>query len=152
HSRLEDVECRGDFAEVNLAVGEDGAAALLAFAVAVLPELLAGLGVEAKEGAGFIGDVDLAVVNDRGRVAGHEAFLFPDELGASLVDGAGVETDEAALDIGTGAFLAVADVDVVAGDNRRSIEGTQADREAPHRFAGADLDGIDAAIGSPGNQ
>src|SRR5262249_36173281 len=64
HARLEDVECRGDFAEVNLAVGEDRAAALLAFAVAELPELLAGLGVEAEEGAGFIGDVELAVVDN----------------------------------------------------------------------------------------
>ena len=112
--RLEDVELRGDFADIDLTVSQDGAAALFAFAVLVLPQRIAGLGIQAEKPAGFLRDIEFALVDDRRGIAGDDAFLAPDELGLPLDDFAGVEADEAALDVGAGAFFAMADVDEVA--------------------------------------
>ena len=78
------MELGGHFAEVDFAVGQNGAAALFTFAIAVFPELVTGLGVEAKEGAGFIGDVKAAFVDDRRGVAGDDALFAPDEFGRAL--------------------------------------------------------------------
>src|SRR5262249_18015176 len=48
--------------------------------------------------------------------------------------------------------LAVADEHLVAGDDRRAVDGAGADEQAPDLLAGADLERVDAAVAAAADQ
>ena len=74
-------------------------------------------GVEAEKLADRIGNVQPALVDDRGGVLGLDAFDLPDEFRLALLDHGSIEADDSALRVAR-VLLAVADVDPAAVHDR----------------------------------
>src|SRR5262249_4484486 len=98
--RLENQEPGKDVPHVDLAVGQYRQPASVA-AIAKLPELLAGLWLEAVERPGIIWHVEpvLLRVEDRRGIACLYSVLLPDELRLTVGNRAGVDAHEPALHI-----------------------------------------------------
>src|SRR5581483_1779945 len=102
--------------------------------------------------ADIVSDVEPAVVIDGRGVTRLEAIFLPHEGRMPvLVDLGAVQADDAALDVVVGAFLTVPDVDVVAVDHWRSIDGPSTEGIAPDLLARTRLHGVDAAVGAAGD-
>src|ERR1019366_8213391 len=149
---LEDMKAGADLAGVNFAIRHHGAAPDLASAIIELPKFLAVLGIEAIKLAPIIRHIKPTVVNDGRSVSSSDPVYFPHEFWLTFLDLGGIQAKDSALDIRAGAFLAVADVHQIAVHDGGTIERANAGNIAPNRFAGADLDGVDAAVGAARNQ
>src|SRR6185312_4552432 len=140
--------------DIQLAVGDERGAADLA-AIAERPEHLAGLGVEAEEFSGIVRNVKPAVGQRR---RGEPEPLPFDEVPNFLrplglgVDLAGVEADDAAHRPAFQVVLAVVAVDEISFHDGRTVDDAVSEGETPDEFTGADLEGIDVAIGAAGDE
>ena len=137
--------------EVDLAVGPDGRA----FADASgdeLPVLLAAHGVEAVQNAAIAHHVQPPAVQQRRSEAGVDAVAAPQLVGLGHVAvPAAVDADHAAHERAVVVLFAVRDIDPIAVNHRRRVQPALAGREAPDLFAGAGLDGVQAAVGIAGD-
>ena len=78
---------------------------------------------------------------------------MPDQFRFAVLDLGGIDTDDSALFIGAGAFLAVAGVDLAVGaDNRGHVDDDAGKGVAPDFLAGANLESVPGAVGTAGDE
>lgn len=141
-ARLKDDEAAVGFGDEEFAIGVDEGG-FADGADVFAPEDFAGAEMEGEDGAFVVDDVEFSVGEGGGGEAGFEAVAAPDFFGLS---GGGVDATDAAEDCVVEVFFGMADVDAGALDDDAGIEAAFAGLPRPYLFAGADLEGMYAAI------
>src|SRR5262249_19688276 len=147
-------EVRAGVTDVDLVIGPDRRAAIIApCAELEVPQLLALLGDETEQRRVHVVEIEFALVQERRAELDLGPVDLPDDLGLAVIDLGSIQTQDTALArAGLGVDLAVSDIDTSAVDDGVGVDASVGEDVAPDLLAGADLEGVDAAVAAAANQ
>src|SRR5262249_39749743 len=142
--QLQNMEPGIDLADIELAVREHRRA-LRVLAVVERPKRIARVGVKPIHIADLVADNKRLFIEDRRSEFDLDAIHFPDALRLAVLNRGPVQADHAALRVPF-VLLTVADVDTVAGHDRRAVHRSLAEDIAPDLLARVHVEGVDGAV------